>query len=189
MSISLKLLDTAKTADEQTAKLLRTAAQLLDDRPKPPMYVPDLEQADGWYERQCVIAHEEIRRWPESMRGENANDTFFYTLWDHIVMLHKQGAYHKKRGFSLADVSAAVACNHLIEESVELQAEIMCGTKENQVIEASDALATLLSTIFVQGLNIHDVISAADRKLYENFVYDKSEINTTTPGFSRSNRQ
>lgn len=116
-------------------------------------------------------------------------------LYNEIYKLHQQGAYHVKRGFSLKDASALTASNHLIEEAVELQAEVTLGNThidiiayEKAVEEAADVLLVFLHLTVVANLSLYHIIKKAKEKLKQNFTLDKSKIKTNTPGFNRSNR-
>lgn len=144
----------------------------------------------GWFERVSRQTHNEMREWPEWMReGSSVDNVHFYTLVKKIHTMHAAGMMHKRRGFSLSDVTPMEGTNHLIEEAVEFQAEIMCKNKERATKEAADALACLLSTLFMADISIHDVIDTCDRDLDANFTNDEAELETDTPGFSRSHRK
>lgn len=118
----------------------------------------------------------------------------FKKLWREVCDMHNSGAYHIKRGFSLKDSTSFTASNHLIEETVELQAEVVCadGCKQfsqtKALEEAADVLLVFLHLLKVSNLNIYTVLKFARDKLKRNFTLDKSKILTNTPGFNRSNR-
>lgn len=112
----------------------------------------------------------------------------FSALVDLVVNLHDEGAIHKKRGFSLHDVSVVDISNHLLEETVELQAEVMHGTHKEQLDEAADTLAVYLHLLVASGLPPDDVIDRCISKLNHNFTLDKSEVLTDTPGITRKSR-
>ena len=109
-------------------------------------------------------------------------------LVNRVRELHEQGAYHKKRGFSLKNTKLSVATNHLIEEAAELQAEILDGSSKNQIEEAADVLLVYLHLLKISQLEFNDVVKFAADKLEQNFTLNPSEILTTTPGFTRKNR-
>lgn len=113
----------------------------------------------------------------------------FKQLVNRINELHRQGAYHIKRGFSLRYAKKATSTNHLIEETVEYQAEILDGTRDKQIEEASDVLVVFLHSLEINDLNIEEIIDCASKKLEKVFTLDKSKIQTETPGFTRSCRK
>ena len=113
-------------------------------------------------------------------------------LYSKIQKLHAEGAYHIKRGFSLKDAEPVRTANHLIEEVVELQAEIIEGEYDLSLEEASDVLLVYLHLIHLLGIDfgvyLSHIIDCANKKLDKNWTLDKSKILTNTPGFTRRNR-
>ncbi len=109
-------------------------------------------------------------------------------LFEYTKQLHKDGAYHKKRGFSLHNVPLGVSTNHLIEESVELQAEVLYGDTPKQLEEAADVLCCYFHVLIDSGLSPADVAVRAREKLESVFTLDKSEVLTNNPGYTRNNR-
>ena len=110
------------------------------------------------------------------------------SLIERIKELHTQGAYHIKRGFSLKDSKKTTASNHLIEEAVELQAEVLDGDVITKTEEAADVLLVYLHLLYISGISFADVRDFAQFKLEKDFTLDKSKILTTTPGYTRKNR-
>ena len=111
-------------------------------------------------------------------------------LIDFVQELHDRGAYHRKRGFSLHDSTRELASNHMLEETVELQAEAILTQNRTAIIEESaDVLATWLHLLIHCDVTLDEVIDRCDSKLREAFTYDSDEIKTNTPGLTRRNRQ
>lgn len=106
-----------------------------------------------------------------------------------VQELHDQGAIHKKRGFSLQDATTGLAANHLIEETVELQAEATISEDREGVIdESADVLAVFLHLLILCDVSFDEVVARCMDRLKEAFTFDKDEILTDTPGFTRRNR-
>lgn len=112
----------------------------------------------------------------------------FNDLILRVQQLHELGAFHVKRGFSLKDAKLTTASNHLIEEAVELQAEVLDGNYDTKLEEAADVLLVYLHLLHLSKVSFSEVVSFAERKLEKNFTLDRSEIKTKTPGYTRSNR-
>lgn len=105
-----------------------------------------------------------------------------------VAKLHQLGAYHIKRGFSLKDSKLTTASNHLIEEAVELQAEVLDGDIDSKIEEAADVLLVFLHLLKISKISLNDVIAFAFKKLTRTFTLDKTKIKTSTPGYTRKNR-
>jgi phosphoribosyl-ATP pyrophosphohydrolase len=107
-----------------------------------------------------------------------------------IVQLSKElkegGAYHIRRGFQLSDCDEREISNHLIEEAVELQAEMFRGTRETQLEEASDLICVLSHAIEFCGFTVEELMQKAKEKLDANFTYNENQVQGN--GFNRSNR-
>lgn len=107
-----------------------------------------------------------------------------------VQKLHDDGAIHKKRGFSLHDSTRELAANHMIEEAVELQAEATISHDRAGIVEESaDVLATWLHLLIHCDVPFEEVVSRCMTKLEDTFTMDPDEVITTTPGFTRRNRQ
>lgn len=107
-----------------------------------------------------------------------------------IRELIEKGGYHVKRGFKLADVPAVVISNHLLEEAVELQAEVIVGDSSLATRqEAADVLLVFLHLLEKTGLPLYLVAETALATLNKEFTLDLANLKTSTPGFSRSARQ
>ncbi len=113
---------------------------------------------------------------------------------DEIVMtirgMIEGGAYHKKRGFSLCDCSSTDVSIHLIEEVVELQAEVLV-TKDKEAVleEAADVLATFIHLLEIEDISLREVAKRCEDKLFEIFTSNKDEVLTDTPGLTRQSRK
>lgn len=107
-----------------------------------------------------------------------------------VQRLHNAGAYHKRRGFSLADSTKIMCSNHILEECTELQAEA-CITENREAIveEAGDVIATYLHLLCLCGISLEEVADKCLEKLDIDFTTDINEICTSDPGFTRRNRE
>jgi phosphoribosyl-ATP pyrophosphohydrolase len=110
-------------------------------------------------------------------------------LYDFVEELHKRDAIHIKRGFRLSEASDVVNANHLLEEAVELQAEVISGNKKAILEESADVLACFLHLLVRQGINIDELCSITKTKLEKVFSFDENDILTSTPGLTRKNRK
>jgi len=110
-------------------------------------------------------------------------------LYEYVEWLHKVDAYHRKRGFRLSEASDTICTNHLIEEAVELQAEVLNDDDAGIVNECSDLMACVIHLLVSRNISIDDVQHAALKKLGSVFTTDKDEVLTSKPGFARSNRE
>lgn len=110
-------------------------------------------------------------------------------LLELIDNLNRGGAYHIRRGFSLADTTPLLCTNHLLEEVVELQAEV-CISKDREATldEASDVLAIFLHFIHINDIDLEMLATRCMEKLQANFTFDESEVISNNPGFTRRNR-
>lgn len=106
----------------------------------------------------------------------------------YIHELDKRGAWHKRRGFRLSDATTQIATNHLLEEAVELQAEMANGNFASQIKEAGNLLGVFLHLLWMAGIPLERVISSTFKTLDENFTFDESEIVTNQRGFTRATR-
>ena len=113
----------------------------------------------------------------------NIND-----LIEYISELHRNNAIHIKRGFRLQDATPLIASNHLIEETVELQAEVICGNEDGIIDEASDALACLLHLLEMKKITLDVIAKHSKQKLIKVFSTDIGKITAITNGFSRRGR-
>lgn len=110
-------------------------------------------------------------------------------LVSFVHELHNKNAIHRKRGFPLSESSALLASNHMIEETVELQAEACIeGHKEGVIEESSDVLATWLHLLLHCDVDFQEVIDKCVEKLLNTFTYDPVDVLTDTPGYSRRHR-
>lgn len=99
------------------------------------------------------------------------------------------GAYHRKRGFSLSDSTPTIASTHMLEEAVELQAEVLItGDREAIIEESSDLLATWLHLLLQCDVEFETVVDKCIQKLHSVFTCDINELETSTPGVMRRSR-
>lgn len=103
-----------------------------------------------------------------------------------VIRLHKDGAYHRRRGFKLNDANEFVASNHLLEECVELQAEMQHGNHCRRIEESADVLCVFLHLLYLGGVPLSDVVAKAQQQLDSNFTLLVDEIETDTPAFTKS---
>ena len=110
-------------------------------------------------------------------------------LIDKVAELYEADAIHIKRGFRVrTEGSLMVASNHLIEEAVELQAELLFGDRPKQVEEAGDLL-TLFCHILKRGdITLAEVVDSAYEKACRNYTTDPTKVTAHTPGVTRSGR-
>lgn len=99
--------------------------------------------------------------------------------------MHKGFFYHKKRGFLLGTVTPTMVSCHLLEEAVELQAEIISDNHEGIVEEAADVYLLLMHLFVTLNLDIKKVETEALQKLEVAFTTKRTKLN---PGFTRRNR-
>lgn len=124
------------------------------------------------------------------------------TLRDKIVHLNHVNAIHVNRGFRLQEVSIAVCSNHMIEEAVEAQAEILSlginnynsttlspGSKELIVEELGDMQVCYHHLLVKLGITPEEVELAAVKKLEKNFTLDESKVTAIKPGLTRKGRK
>lgn len=113
----------------------------------------------------------------------------FDELYKEVKRLHDVNAYHKRRGFRLAETSRMMCSNHLLEEVSELQAEA-CITEDKKAItdEAGDVMATFLHLIYICDIDFDDVANMCLQKLDKYFTDNPNEVNTSSPGFTRRSR-
>lgn len=110
-------------------------------------------------------------------------------LIEKVKQLYEADAIHIKRGFRVqSEGSLMVASNHLIEEAVELQAELLFGEKPAQIEEAGDLL-TLFCHILKRGdISLEEVVEAALAKAEKNYTTNPDEVTAITPGVTRRGR-
>ena len=107
-----------------------------------------------------------------------------------IDYLHNVDAIHVKRGFKLSEATALDASNHMLEEAVELQAEVIAGdgSPESVVEEAADTLICYLHLLKRMGVKVDDVTDRAYNKLLEVFTCDPKKVTAVKPGKTRKGR-
>lgn len=95
--------------------------------------------------------------------------------------------YHVKRGFLLLGTDEVLTSNHLLEEVVELQAEIVYGTDATILEEVVDVYIVFANLIAKLDLSEALIEKLSIEKLDRVFV-DKAEVQSTNPGYTRHNR-
>lgn len=126
-----------------------------------------------------------------------------YDLWDKIEELHHQNAYHRKRGFRINDLSPAMQSCHLLEETVELQAEVLSTARglttgtdaittdthlDSITKEASHVLACFLHLLQKHGLSLEEVAVEAIRMCRQHWTTKTENVVAEEPGFTRKGR-
>lgn len=109
-------------------------------------------------------------------------------VYDRIREMHRTPHYHKKRGFMLGKVSESMVACHLVEESVELLAEVIQGNPEGVREEASDVYALVMHTLKTLNITLEEIEEITLKKLNDAFTTDQQEVITNTPGATRRNR-
>lgn len=113
-------------------------------------------------------------------------------LIDMIQTLIDNGSYHKRRGFRLADATPLFTSQHLLEEALELHAEIIASAdhenSEAILEEAADTILMFLHLIQQQNISLPTLLEAAQRKLAATFTTDVSEVTAIGPGGTRRSR-
>ena len=112
-------------------------------------------------------------------------------LFQKIADLWERNAYHIKRGYRIQEQSTTKAGCALIEESMELLAELLEEDKADMAAvteEAADVLICLTRILFDCDISVADVLAQADKKLQAIWVNSLAEVRTNTPGFTRRSR-
>lgn len=113
----------------------------------------------------------------------------FKELFKLVEEYHNGGAYHIKRGFKLNETNVLQCLNHLIEETVELQAEACISEDiDKELEEAADVLLVFIHYMIMAKIDPKLLFSISEDKLIKTFSYNKTDILTKTPGFTRGNR-
>lgn len=95
---------------------------------------------------------------------------------------------HKRRGFRLRDATPEFLTVHLLEEAVELQAEVIVSKDRAKIVdEAGDVLCVFLHLLIASDISLYEVTDHALRKLKEALVPESASAHTN-PGFTRSSR-
>src|SRR5688500_14121464 len=120
---------------------------------------------------------------------DSRNTTMIEELLKKVAHLHHAGAYHRRRGFSLADSTPLLCTNHLLEETVEFQGEAcITGDREAMIAEAGDVLAIFCHALVLLNISLEEVVAASDAGLDRNFTLNQDEVLTSTPGLTRRTR-
>ncbi len=106
-----------------------------------------------------------------------------------IDKLFMSKAYHKKRGYRIDEQSTDRVGVHLVEEAVELLAELMDGTPETVLEEVADVMILLSRVIYDKQIQPEWVEEAVVKKLNAIWVTDPKDVLTDNPGMTRQNRE
>ena len=113
-------------------------------------------------------------------------------LLDYVEELHQKDAIHVRRGFKLSQATALDASNHLLEEAIELQAEVIqnqeFGYTDDMLDEASDVLVCYLHLLRRKCMPLSKVAEHAKEKLQRAFTTDPSKVTAIKPGVTRKGR-
>ena len=111
-------------------------------------------------------------------------------LLSKIDSLYEQDAIHIKRGFKVrSEGSSTVASNHLIEEAVELQAEVLEDNREGTIEEAGDLLTLFCHLLKRCHIPLQEVVDLAVAKLERVYTTDPSKVTAITSGVTRRGRK
>lgn len=111
------------------------------------------------------------------------------TLIQLVSDLYENNAIHVKRGFRLrTEGSNLVASNHLIEEAVELQAELIAENREATVEEAGDLLTLMCHILKRNNISIEEIAASAVEKVARSYTLNPEEVTAITPGVTRRGR-
>lgn len=123
------------------------------------------------------------------MPSEDNTYPWLSKLIELVQKMHNKPHYHKTRGFSLNEATPAVASHHTVEESLELEGEVLFGKDPDKVrSEAADMMGSFLHLLYMLGMDIEIVCQQAIVNLNEKFVDDPLKVETDTPGITRSAR-
>ena len=106
-----------------------------------------------------------------------------------IDELYEVNAYHVKRGFRLKEATSLMVSNHLLEEAVELQSEIMANNREAIVEEAGDVIVLFARVLRTTDVGLDEVLTFATKKLNKIFTTDPNKVTAISPGTSRRARK
>lgn len=104
--------------------------------------------------------------------GEKASVTF-ERVWAEIERLRQTCARHRKKGFFITQLQPPVQSNHLIEEVVELQAEVLGpfydGRRAALLREAADTVVVLLHLLIQCGIDCEELLPACLKSLSDHW--------------------
>lgn len=120
--------------------------------------------------------------------------TTFTDVWEEIERLRSVHARHRKKNFVITAVTPAVQSNHLIEEAVELQAEVVSdpydGRRDAIICEAADTLVVLMHMMILHDINGSELLQASMRTLADHWDdhgdLDPKAKTRPTPGHTDS---
>lgn len=105
-----------------------------------------------------------------------------------VTYMIENNYYHKRRGFCLSEPKPVFICNSLLEELVELQAELLTdGDRVRE--ELLDVICCLAHLVVKLNFDPSELKLDAEKVLMGAFVKDKKDVLTDTPGFTRNNRR
>jgi NTP pyrophosphatase (non-canonical NTP hydrolase) len=112
------------------------------------------------------------------------------TAYELVQHMHQTPHYHIRRGFRLDEASLLFACNHLLEEGVELAAELLPEKPDHDKVmkELADVLGVFFSICVKLGVSPQMVSAVAETNLRETFTPRVEEVRGPVGGFNRSTR-
>jgi hypothetical protein len=119
----------------------------------------------------------------EASGGESSGDTATVTLehvWGEIERLRERCARHRKKGFRITQLQPPLQSNHLIEEAVELQAELLgpiyVGRRAAIVGEAADTVVVLLHLLIQCGIEPDELLPACLKSLSDHWDSGEEKV-------------
>jgi hypothetical protein len=119
-------------------------------------------------------------------------------VWYRIEELRRRDAIHRKRGFAINDIGAAMQSNHLIEEATEFQAEILNSpgcigdARDKSLVaiieEASHVLSVYLHLLIKLGIPLSEVSEKAVQMLDKHWTINPDEVVAEVPTQTRRGR-
>jgi len=115
-------------------------------------------------------------------------------IQQRIKQLKRNNAVHVKRGYCINDISVELQSNHLLEEVVELQAEILANHHERNpnaekiVKEACHVYACFIHLMVRLGIDFRQLEEVTDEMLSANWTTNPEEVTAKEPGFTRAGR-
>jgi NTP pyrophosphatase (non-canonical NTP hydrolase) len=96
------------------------------------------------------------------------------SLEEWVYKMHRENWLHRRRpGFRLGEASPLIASNHLIEEAVEFQAEVIGNNHAAAVDELANVLGVVVHAAHMLGVSMHDLSTTCTRQLLDNFAPPK----------------
>lgn len=108
----------------------------------------------------------------------------------YIKFLRDSGAMHVKRGYMMREITPALQSSHLIEETCELQQEILDpGSNESSIMtEACHVYAVFAHLLLINNIDMDRVEALTIDMLKKNWTTDPAKVTAVVPGFGRKGR-